>query len=464
MQVVVRVLNLVLGVFVTALVARMLGQAGYGQWSTIFIVLTLTGYLVNFGMETVVVREAAREPEYENEWLGAMMMLRLIVLGPMVLMAIVAVVLLHESRQMLIAGLILIVAMPFGGVGAVRVVFQLRVNNRVPMLVVTLRSILWAVAVAVIYLTNGGMVELAIALAVTNSLGSLVQLVAAMRMLPRWPRPSRARLRQLVVAAAPLGIAGVLVIAYARIDQVIVYSVAGSRSAGLYGSVYTVLDQSHFVPISILTTLAPIIAASWPLDRPRMLRAVRFTAELMAIASLGALAFACVAAEPLVRLFFGASFVAAAPALPVLGAAFVLICFGYLNGNLMAVLGLQRPLLFISLVALVVNVAGNLILVPMIGFMGAAWMTLATEIVVLGCTSHSILKKLELPLPRPGRLGRTVIAAVLLAGALGLTQLAGAPFAAIVVAACVYYPVLLFALRALDRDDVRVLLRREKLA
>ena len=36
---------------------------------------------------------------------------------------------------MLIAGLILVITMPFNGVGALRLVFQLRVNNLVPMLV-----------------------------------------------------------------------------------------------------------------------------------------------------------------------------------------------------------------------------------------------------------------------------------------------------------------------------------------
>ena len=84
-----------------------------------------------------------------------------------------------------------------------------------------------------------------------------------------------------------MGIAGVLVVAYARIDQVIVFVIAGSRSAGLYGAVYNVLDQSHFVPISILTTLSPVLAASWPADRAKLLRTARLTAELLAIASFG---------------------------------------------------------------------------------------------------------------------------------------------------------------------------------
>ncbi len=41
--------------------------------------------------------------------------------------------------------------MPFDGVGALGLIFQLRVDNRVPMLVLTLRSALWGIAAVIIY-------------------------------------------------------------------------------------------------------------------------------------------------------------------------------------------------------------------------------------------------------------------------------------------------------------------------
>jgi O-antigen/teichoic acid export membrane protein len=460
MQIVVRIGNLALGVVVTAIVVRTLGRAGYGQWSTLFIVIGLIGYFANFGMEGVALREAAKTPEHEHEWIGTVIMLRLIVLGPVMLISLAALLLLQQSHEMLIAGLILIVAMPFGGVGALALLFQLRLDNRVPMIVLTLRSILWGVAVAIISWRGGGMVPLAIAMAGTNSVGSVVQALAALRLDARFPRPTRKHLRQLVRIGMPIGIAGVLVISYARIDQVIVYAIAGSKQAGLYGAVYNVLDQAHFVPISVMTTLAPVLAASWPADRARLLRTARLTGELLAIASFGGLAFAIVASGPVVRLVFGAEFGPAASVLPVLGGAFILICFGYLNGNLLLVLGLQRRLLRISLLALVVNLVGNLILVPLFGFTGAAWMTLATEAVVFVSAFHLILRALELPVPNLGRMGRTAIAAVLLGAALGALRLADAPLSVLVVAACVCYPALLLGLRAFGADDLRLLLRR----
>jgi len=460
MQVVVRVVNLALGVLVTALVARTLGRAGYGEWTTNFVVLTFVGYFLNFGTESVVLREAARDPEHELEWLGADTMLRLVALLPVVLASAGAIVLLHRNEEMLVAGLILVLTMPFGGVGALQLLFRLRVNNTVPMLVLTLRSVLWAGAVLLIYLNGGGLVELAVGMALTNAAGTLVQTTAALRLVGRWPRPSTKRLRALVRESIPVGIAWILVIGYARIDQVLVFSIAGSGAAGLYGSARNILDQSAFVPISIMTTLAPVLAASWPANRERLFRTSRQTAELLAVGSFGAFAFACVASESIVRLIYGAQFLPGAKALPVLGGAFVFICFNYLNSNLLITFGMQKRLALISLLALIVNVVGNVALISAIGFMGAAWMTLVTEIVVFAASSVLILRELEIAPPAPGRIVRTALAAALLGGALALIKTAGGSLAVLILAACIGYPALLFGLRAMSMEDVRLVLRR----
>jgi O-antigen/teichoic acid export membrane protein len=464
MQVVVRIANLAMGVVVTALVVRTLGDAGYGQWSTLFVVLGMVGYLANFGMESVALREAARSPEDEREWIGSMMMLRLLLLAPVMLACIGADLLLERSHEMLIAGLILIIVMPLNGISALGLLFQLRVDNRAPMAVLTIRSVLWGVAVLVIYTHGGGMIALALALVITNLLGSVAQALAVRRLNVAWPRPTRRYIRPLVRAGLPLGISGLLITSYARIDQVIVFVLIGSKEAGLYAAVYNLLDQSHFVPMSILTTLAPVLAASWPGDRERLLRTARQVAELLAVASFGTLAFATVAAEPVVRLIFGSEFVAAAPAMLPLAATFVFICFNYLSDNILLVLGLQRRRVRIALVALAVNLAGNFILVPLFGFMGAAWMTLITEIMVFGWALALVLRALGLPFPNLGRIGRTAVAAALLGVILEAFSLAGAPLWLVILAACVGYPSLLFGLRALTLDEALSVLRRRQVA
>jgi O-antigen/teichoic acid export membrane protein len=460
MQVTVRIFNLAIGAVVTALLVRTLGATHYGQWSTLLAVIALVSYLANFGTEGVALREAAKQPEIEHEWIGSVMMLRLMAIVPVMGLSIGAVLVLPHTEAMLIAGAILIVGMPFGGVSALGLLFRLRVDNRIPMLVLTIRSVLWGVGVLVVHLDGGGLVALAAAMLASDLIGGAVNVVAALKVAPRRPRPVFRHVRKLVKIAITVGLSGLLVYAYAQVDLVIVYTVRGSREAGLYGAVYNLLNQSHFVPLAILTTLGPVLAASWPDDPARLKRAARQTAELLSVVSFGGLAFTIVAARPVVTLVFGEAFAEAAPALPVLLGAFVLISYGYLNGNLMVILGKQGRLLRVSLLALIVNVVGNLILVPLAGFMAAAWMTLATEAVVLFSTSRLLAEELGIRRPAVGRLVRTAVAAVLFGLGLAAVHLAGGPLVVLIAVAAVLYPSLLFVLGAISRDDVLLVLKR----
>jgi O-antigen/teichoic acid export membrane protein len=463
-QVLTRALNLALGVVVTALVARALGDAGFGQWSTILVVVQLAAYFTSFGVESVVVREATAEPGRESEWLGALLILRALLSVPAVLIGFVVVLLVQENTSMLVAGVILLAQTPFNVGASLRVVHQLRVRNWVPMVVLTLNSVLWGAAVVVIYLLGGGLVPLALALTATGALTATVQAIAAFRVARPNLHPLKTVTMRLAQVGLPVGISGLLVLAYARIDQLLVFVIAGSTAAGLYGAEYRILEQGHLVPVSLMTTLMPILAAAWSRDRERMLRITWLAAEYLSIASLGGLAVAIAVARPLTVLLYGEDFASAAPALPALAGAFVFISFGYLTANLMLIAGLQRRLITVGLIGLVVNVAGNLLLIPPWGFMGAAWMTLATEAVVVGATAWMLQRRLGLRRPALGRMVRIAIAAVVLGlGLVGLREW-GLPLAGLLAAAAIAYPTLLFALRAIDLAEVRVLLRDRAVA
>lgn len=461
MQVVARVGNLALGVVVTALIVRMLGRAGYGQWSTVVAIVQLASYFTSFGLQGVVVRQAAAEPWREPELIGALLVLRFVLSLPALLVGLAIVVFAHESQGMLVAGVILLLQFPLGVGTALQVVHQLRVRNRWPMLVLSVNSVVWAAIVVVVRATGGGLVALAIGLTSCTLLSSLLQMAGALRIVRPSLRPPRDVVRMVLRIGAPVGLAGLLVLAYARIDQLIVFELAGSAQAGLYGAVYRVLDQSHFIPVSVMTSVAPMIAAAWPGNPDRMVVLVRRAAEFLAMGSLGALAFAVVAAEPVTRLLFGARFVPAAPALPVLVGAFVMICLSYLTNNLLLVFGLQRHLVSVGIGALVINVVGNLLLVPAYGFMAAAWMTLATEAFVVAGQAWIVRRGFAGRSLALGRLPRVAASAILLWVALAGLRAVGVPLAGLIVAAAVVYPVLLLGLRALRRDELRALLRRQ---
>jgi O-antigen/teichoic acid export membrane protein len=306
---------------------------------------------------------------------------------------------------------------------------------------------------------GGGIVELAAAFTGVWFLTIGVQAAIALRMGSIDLRELGPLRRELLRVGLPVSIAGLLVTAYVRIDQVLVFELAGARQAGLYGAVYRILDQAQFVPIAVMTTLFPMMAAAYPTDLPRVRALTQQAGEYLLMVSLPALAFAIVAGTPTVTLLFGHDFAAAGPALPILLGAFVMIALGHLVGSLRIVLDLQRRFVAYAAFGLVVNLALNLVLIPRYGFLAAAWITVATEILVLGLMGVAVARKLRFR-PAARRLARIVAAAgVLGLGLWGLRRL-GAGLAVLVPAALVAYPVLLFAVRALTVEQLRALRRR----
>ena len=461
-QIAGRGLNLVLGIFVTALVARLLGDDGFGAWTTLFVVVGFASYLTDLGMKGIAVQRASADPQRAPEWIGALLSIRLIVAIPATLVSVAVVLAVAGSQEMIVAGLLISATIVVSVPAALQMVFQLQVRNHVTVSLLTLNSVLWAAAVVVVDLKDGGIVALAAAFLAVSVVTNVLQGVLAVREMPVRARASREMWRPLVRRGAPLALSGLLVNAYARIDQIIVFRAAGAHDAGLYGAVYRILEQAQFIPLSLNATMFPMVAAAWAADRARARRLLQLGADYMAVGSVGLLAFVIVCARPSVELVFGKEFSDAAPALPILMGAFVAISFGYLGGQGVLILGLQRLAVTAAAVGLVVNVVANLLLVPPYGFLAAAWVTLATEALVNGWIIVRVMQGMEMA-PQLGRIARILAAGVLLALGLWGLRSAGVPFGGLCAAAAVAYPGLILALGALDRDDIAMLLRRKPL-
>jgi O-antigen/teichoic acid export membrane protein len=463
LQVIGRMLNLMLGIVVTATVIRILGQEGYGRWSMVLMIVTLVDIALSFGIDPTAVRLAAGDPARERRWVTAVVTLRAALALPAAIVTILLLIVISAGNgPMMVISVILGGGLLLAPLHSLRVIFQLQVANATTTTIAILNGVLWGVGVALIAVFGGGIVWLAIAFMAAAIATAVLQAWMGIRRMPL-ERPTReivTQWREILRIGIPVSLSGLLILAYARVDQLIVFRFAGAGEAGLYGAVYRVLEQAAFIPTSVMATVAPLIAASWPNDRERMGRLVDAAGALLAISSFGALAFTIVASDQIVLLLFGAEFAAAAPALPVLLGAFVFICVGYLSSALVVVLELQRRQLALSAVGLVLNVALNLMLVPEYGFLAAAWLTMLTEALVNVPIFIWALRRAGIT-PHVGRFARTTVAAVLLGvGVAVLSASVTTSLLLLIPAAAVLYPALLFGLRAVDLELLRSLLGR----
>jgi O-antigen/teichoic acid export membrane protein len=451
-QVVGRSGNLILGVLVVVVMTRALGVDGTGEWSTLIAISTITGYLIDPGLQTTAIRMASANPHEEAGWLGALASLRLFtgLIAAFVCFAVSATV--ATSGAMVIAAALISATALTSFAQSFAVIFQLRVRNDRAIAFMTLNSLLWTAGVVVVAVLGGGLVAFATAFLFTSTFTVAAQAVYVWRHNSLALTGLRRHGRDLLRVGLPLGIALALTIAYGKIDQVLVLHYQGTHGAGLYGAAYSLLDRVQFLPAVLMTTVFPIISAAWPADMERARRAVQRVLGLMAMVSFPALAFTIGAARPLLVLLFGEQFAPAAGALRVLMLAFIPGCFGYVAGSLAVVVGRQRPLALVALVGLVFNVVGNLLLLPHHGYIAAAWMTAATEFVVIWPAMIMILRAMHVA-PDLGKFPRVAASASIMGVAVWVAHLAGVGIVILGLTGVIVYPVALIATGALRPDD-----------
>jgi O-antigen/teichoic acid export membrane protein len=459
-QIVGYVLNLALGVVVTLVIVRRLGATRFGEWSTIFAVSQLAGYFANLGLSGVAVRFATAEPAREADWIGAYATLTAALTVPAMTVFVVVMQIISRSHEMRVASVILALGYLVSIVSTVATVFRIRIRNHVSVAFTSANSVLWGAAVIVIAARGGGMIPLAVAFLSVSVVVQSSQALLAMRTAPVHLRGSWRMWRAIMRVGLAVGAGTLLTVAYARIDQVLVFELAPHhREAGIYAAIYRILDTAGFVPTAVMTTLFPIISAAHPANLARVRRLVQVAIDYLAMLSLPALAFSLVAAKPLIRLLFGSQFESGAGAFPVLMAAYVVICFGYVSGNMVIPTNLQRRYVRYAIVGLIVNVGFNVVLIPRYGYLAAAWITLLTNIVVISPTMRAVLQRIEMRMAL-GRLSRTAGAAALSGGIVALLHEAGAPFGTLVAAMVISYPLILLGVRALDVGELRQVLRQ----
>jgi O-antigen/teichoic acid export membrane protein len=246
---------------------------------------------------------------------------------------------------------------------------------------------------------------------------------------------------------------------YYQVDSVLLLQIAGPAEAGLYGAAYGFLSPLNFLPAAVMASFFPVLSAVYHHDPARARRLVQICAEIMAVVGLPILAGTIALSGPIIHLIYGAKFHHAAGLMPILMIAFVIICFGSLAGFLAPLLGLQWRFALYTSIGAIANVAMNLVLIPSYGAYGSAWATVSTEALTMTPMMITALWVMRLRL-KLGKMLRTVI----LAGAMTAVMTFAAPLGLLPAGTIgvLVYLLGLFALRIVNRGELRVLLRRSE--
>jgi O-antigen/teichoic acid export membrane protein len=374
-----------LGTITQILIARLMGLDGSGVYVALYTVLGPMVMLASLGLDTWLLRRSGDTATLDRS-ISQVFSIRLVV-TPLLLAGGVLAMLLAQRPDL---------TLPLLLVAAAGLTFELLLTTTQTALRAQTRNL----AASLVQICGAGLITLFIVIG--WSVGNSVMAVSAYRMLAGivalvlgiyllrkalklvWrpgeilPMLKEARLFFVGDLFANVGL---------KADLTIIALLIGPLAAGIYNPALTIINTTFLVPNVVWQVLLPVIVRER--DRPSNVR------RAVVAATAGGIVYGLFwvvallwGAEWMVGVIFGPEFVDAAPLLQIMCCIPLLKSINFTSAMLMVAYDAQGLRTKLLALASSFNLGVNLFVIPFFGLVGAAWVNLATEILLLCCYAY----------------------------------------------------------------------------
>jgi len=367
------------------LLARLLGAANYGIYASAIAIVLLLSLPLTLGFDRLLIRDVAASDPL-NTWARvrglihrAVQIVLPVSIAAIVIVGVGALVLegslADETLPVLWLALLMIPLLVLTTLRrSISLGLQRIVSSQLPDAII--RPGLFVVLLAIAYVAVGT-ISAAAAMALNLFAVAVAFLVGLLLLWYELPPALRGaapqfETRRWMREALPFALSTAALTIMNQIDVVLVGSLAGATSAGLYAVAARGAGLALFGALAVNTTLAPTASQLWTQhERARLQHVVTRGARGAFVFALG-VAVVLWIFGPQFLLLFGPEFVAANSTMAVLAVAQVIDCGFGLGGLMLSMTGLQGINFASVAVAVVFRVGLDVALIPSMGAMGAA--------------------------------------------------------------------------------------------
>lgn len=446
-----RVASAALSIVGIGILTRSLGPTSYGDWSIIIAVGTILHAVADWGLAALASRDLALPNAREGEVLRAYVRLR-----ATIALAAFAV------------GIAVSWAVPFSaavrtGILAVSAFFI--VNSLSQILIVVFQKHLAMHWVALSDLAAkgvfvAGVAALARTYGIAGAVAALIVSGTVQFSLLRWTVRFFAAptgltptgwARKALRESWPMAISTSFILLYFKGDAILLSFLKPREDVAIYGLGYSILENLIYFPAMFMGLMIPRLTRQLHHAPAAFRELLQRLFDLFWVAGLPIVVGLWFASPRIAELLGGTAFRPSAGVIAILGAAIAVIFFGNLFGSAVVVLGSQREAIWSYLAGFVTMVVVNLVLIPRFSYLGTAWATVATELVVTALLIRIVYRASGFH-PRVFRAWRAVFAAAALGLVLWLVRDAG--LITLTLAGVASYGAAAWLLGAFRKDDL----------
>ncbi len=367
------------------LLTSYLGPYKYGQFQFVLSYVTLFGVVIDFGIQQYIIKKISEDrtqaKKYFHNFLAVEIVLASLVYGAMVGVAFFNGYEKDVIHAIMLAGLGAAVhGLTYPFLAVITSFYDLKKAA-------FLNFLASLINVGMIFLTiwvGGGIVMLTAQQVIYATLAIIIYYhfiqkhIGKPEIIKGILSADRGLIKLIMKAALPFALLVGFSTVYNRIDIVLITKILGYTQTGLYTAAYKFFDLLAFFPAVVSHALYPLFATLMAEGKMAEIRAtlekyLRFMAALAFPIGVGG----SILATQIIGIL-SPDYASAAPVLAVLVWA-PSILFMYIVVNSLVISQLTKFAMIITGVNVAINLIGNIILLPRIGIIGAAIMTLASE-------------------------------------------------------------------------------------
>ncbi|CAN5133640.1 hypothetical protein BH11PAT4_BH11PAT4_1600 [soil metagenome] len=182
-------------------------------------------------------------------------------------------------------------------------------------------------------------------------------------------------------AVLPLALLAILTVLHFKVDSFLLVLLRDPIEVGIYANSYKIMEILLVLPSMFVGSLFPAFSEALGTRNERLSQLFASACSLLIWAVLPLVLFTSMFAPYIIAVLTRENIFLAADALQVLSFALIAWFIGTLLSHVMILARKQKVLVKLKVSMLALNVVANLMVIPMYGFMGAAWVTVITETV-----------------------------------------------------------------------------------
>ncbi|MEI7498062.1 MAG: flippase [Candidatus Falkowbacteria bacterium] len=392
-QIIGKIISLLLGLVTIGLMTRYLGQVGFGQYTTVINYLSFFAVAADLGLTLITSQLLSQPGANEKNILGNLMALRLVSALAILLPAPIIIWFLPYEPIIKLGAVIAVFSFVFPALSQVLIGFfqkQLRVD-RVAIAEVVSRIFLLIFVIITIY-GKLGLYGILAAHVASAAAAFIIQFYYASQTTTITLRFQFTWWREVIRRSWPLGITIVFNLIYLRADTLILSLIKTQGEVGLYGAAYRVVDVLITIPFIFAGILLPIMTRTWLTDRLHFPELLQRAADIMAMVAVPMAIGTQFIATDVMHTVAGQEFITSGVILRILIIAVAIIYVGTIYSHAVIALEQQRRIIPAYIFTAITAVIGYLIFIPRYGYLGAAWVTVYSELTI-ACCSYWLVRK-----------------------------------------------------------------------